>query len=201
MVLRIFGSGDVNVQQNYFLLIVCFCVLAEYCKGQSLRRCSKWGFTYREMLLAVRSFAQCHDFGGVLLKKGAIWLVLELVATLLWLPRKDGLRSSHLGNRANISSMVGFGSELLLALDKAWGAWYLIRSMAVPRLTLKLVIVASVLLKVWDWEATSAFNDHMLQAINLRWWAANSESCVHPHSFQQERIEGQNSCGSFRFHS
>lgn len=70
------------------------------------------------MLLAVRSFAQCHDFGGVLLK-GAIWLVLELVATLLWLPRKAGSRSSHLGNRANISSVVGFGSELLLALDKA----------------------------------------------------------------------------------
>lgn len=65
-----------------------------------------------------QGFAQRHDFGGVLLKKGAIWLVLELVATLLWLPRKAGSKSSHLGNSANISSMVGFGSEFLLALNE-----------------------------------------------------------------------------------
>lgn len=70
------------------------------------------------MLLAVRSFARCRDVSGVLLKKGAIRLMLELVATLLWLPRKARSMSGHLGKRANISSMAGFDSELLLALDK-----------------------------------------------------------------------------------
>lgn len=196
-----FGGGDVNAQWNYFLLLVCFSTLTEYWKGQSLRQCRKWGFTYREVPLAVRVLLSAMTLVA------CCWRRVPYGSCWSWLQLFSGFQGKLDQGPVTWETVPISAPWLGLVLSffwpwmKTWGGWYCIRKLAVPRLTLKKVIVASVLLKEWDWEATSAFNDHIQQAINLRWWAANSESCVRPHSFQQERTGCQNSCGSFCFHS
>lgn len=64
-----------------------------------------------------------------------------------------------------VGSVVWIGSELFFCLGYNLRRLILSRSVAVPLLTLKLVIMTSAFLKGWGWDANNAFNYHMQRAI------------------------------------